>query len=430
YRFEKPKSGLFRIRCPVNFEVHIAPDSIRAAASLVAVAALSPSAEAVAATIEIPGQFHAARNADQMRVAVEQAFGKLGTTRFATAQITVCNPRACFVPVSLLNQVRRQITDQLEARYQAAFKVGITQVKAAIAIVPIASLPTAVASQAVVRWCLKTDQDAWLDAFEDADWQDVDEVVLEVPPDATNAFDALMLRLAERIGSARLRLALPVIVRRWEHSALQKNIRRLIGANWRRWQAANLGAWGSLCAAGAQGPGVELDISADWPMYVLNHVAAEQLLALGATRLTLSPEDDGANLRRLLATLGNKAVVVVYQDTPLMMSEACVLPAVGCDRRGTCRPGAPGFGEPVLTASFGERVRVIARHCRMVVINEKPFCLGPHIPALTSAGARILRADFMYRAYTGEQVRAIWRRLRAGQAIPGTHAGNFERGLR
>ena len=47
------------------------------------------------------------------------------------------------------------------------------------------------------------------------------------------------------------------------------------------------------------------------------------------------------------------------------------------------------------------------------------------------AGARqTLRADFMYRAYTVEQVRAIWRRLRAGQAIPGTHVGNYERGLR
>jgi len=49
---------------------------------------------------------------------------------------------------------------------------------------------------------------------------------------------------------------------------------------------------------------------------------------------------------------------------------------------------------------------------------------------LVSAGARILRADFMYREYTADRVREIWRRLRAGQAIPGTHAGNFERGLK
>lgn len=422
YRFEKPKPGLFRIRCPVNFEVVIEPGMLRATASLVG--------SAVTEMIEIPGQFLAARDADQMRTAVEQAFGKLGATRFEMAQMTLRNPQACFVAVSLLNQLRRQVTDQLETRYQEALSVGIAQVKAAIA--PLVSSSTGVASQAVVQWCLKTDQPALLSSFEEADWQDLDEVVLEVPSDATNALDAEISRLAKRIGSAHLRLALPVIVRRWEHGPLQKTIQRLISAGWRRWQAANLGGWGLLGATGAKEAGAELDMAADWPMYVLNHVAAEQLLAMGATRLTLSPEDDGDNLRRLLAVLGDKAAVIVYQDTPLMISEACVLPAVGCDRRGTCRPI-----EPVLTSSFGEQVRVTSRNCRMAVIHEKPFCLAAHIPALTSAGARILRADFMYRAYTGEQVRAIWRRLRAGQVdpalrgtIPGTHAGNFERGLR
>ncbi|MFA5043290.1 MAG: U32 family peptidase, partial [Kiritimatiellia bacterium] len=432
YRFEKPKPGLFRIRCPVNFEVQIEPDRIRATATLVGATALPRSAATIAAIIEVAGQFHAARDADRMRVAVEQAFGKLGATRFAAAQLTVRNPQACFVPVSLLNQVRRQITDQLEARYREALSAGITQVKSALAIAPIDPLPQAVVPQTATRWRLQTDQPAWLETFEDADWRDLDEVVLEAPPDATDAFDAGLRRLAECVGSARLRIALPAIVRRWEHAALQKTIRRLIDANWRKWQAANPGAWGLLRAAGAERPGVKLDLSADWPMYVLNHVAAEQALALGATRLTLSPEDDGDNLRRLLAVVGDKAVVIVYQDTPLMTSEACVLPAVGpvrhslggggCDRRGTCRPGEPGSGAPALTSSFGGQVRVIARHCRMVVIDEKPFCLAPHIPALTAAGARILRADFMYREYTGDQVRSIWRRLRAGQTIPGTHA--------
>src|SRR5450759_5042238 len=38
YRFEKPKPGLFRIRCPVNFEVHIAPDRMRVTAAWVGVA--------------------------------------------------------------------------------------------------------------------------------------------------------------------------------------------------------------------------------------------------------------------------------------------------------------------------------------------------------------------------------------------------------
>jgi len=440
YRFETPKPGLFRLRCPVNFAVHVAPDGIRVTAALVGAEEERGPAEengagAVAAAVALPGQFHPARAADQMRAAIEQAFGKLGATRFAAAQVTVHNPQACFVPVSLLNQVRRQVTDQLEARYQEALSARIALIKAAVA--PRAYAPAAVTPQAAIRWCLKTDQGDWLAGFEDEDWQDVDEVVLEVPPDAASAFDAAARRVAARIGAARLRLALPVIMRRWEQAAIRKTIRRLAGAGWLRWQAANPGAWGLLRAAGAEGGGAEIDISADWPLFVLNHMAADQVLAMGATRLALSPEDDGANIRRLLAALGDKAAVIVYQDTPLMISEICVLPAVGCDRRGTCRPGEPGSGEPVLTSSFGEQVRVIARHCRMVVINEKPFCLAQHIPALASAGARILRADFMYRTYTADKVRAIWRRLRAWQVdpelcgtLPGTQAGNFERGLR
>ncbi len=433
YRFDKPKAGLYLSRCPVNFEVTIAPDMVRATASPVDGAAprqtSSADLESVgAATVDSPGQFHAARDVDQMRAAVEQAFGKLGATRFAMARVNVHNPQACFVPVSLLNQMRRQLTDQLEARYQAALAGCLARVKCAVAPLVPASASSVVPT--VIRWCLKTDQPAWLDSFEDADWQDLDEVILEVPPEATNALDAALSRLAGRIGTARLRLALPTIVRRWEYGALQKTFRRLIGSGWVRWQASNPGAWTMLRAAGAEHPGVELDISADWPMHVLNHLAAEQVLALGATRLTLSPEDDGENVRRLLPVLGNKAAVVVYQDTPLMISEACVLPAAGCDRRGTCRSGAPGLSEPVLASSFGEKVRVINRHCRTAVIGEKPFCLAAHIPELLAAGAQILRADFIYRTYTGEQVRSIWRRLRSGQNIPGTHAGNFERGLR
>lgn len=423
YRFAKPKSDLFRIRCPVNFEVHIARDRVRATASLVSVAGRHGAIGAVMAAIEVAGQFHAARDAGQMRVAIEQAFNKLGATRFAMSRVTVHNPMACFVPVSLLNQLRRQVTDQLEARYQAALQACITQVKAAF--VPMAAASTDVVSQAVARWCLKTDQLAGLAAFEEADWQDVDEVIVEVPLDAADAFDATLQRLSASVGLARLRLALPVIMRRWECAAFQKTVRRLVGADWRRWQASNLGAWGLLRAVGAERQGVELDISVDWPMYVLNHAAAGQLLAMGASRLTLSPEDDAGNLKRLLSALGNKAAVVVYQDTPLMISEACVFPAAGCDRHGTCRPG-----EQVLTSSFGEQVRVINRRCRMVVIHAKPFCLDAYIPELVAAGARILRADFTCRTYAAEQVRAIWRRLRAGQKISGTHAGNFARGLK
>lgn len=420
YRFEKPKPLQFRPRLPVKFEICIQAEIVQATATLL----LAAPAENIAVTVEVPGAFQAARDVDQMRLAVEQTFGKLGATRFAADKLNVDNPQSLFVPVSMLNNLRRQATDLLETRYQESLSARTAAIKAVLSIMPEPTLPSAPVPPTAIRWRLKTDQPSVFDAFEDEDWQNVDEVVLDVSPDAPDLFEASLRRVAERCAQMRVRLALPVIVRRWEQHSLQAAIRRLLGAGWRHWQVSNLGAWGLLRATGLEGEGVQLDVSVDWPIYTLNSMAAEQALAMGATRLTLSPEDDGENMRRLLALLGEKADVIVYQDTPLMISEVCVLPATGCDRRGTCRSGEQ------LASSFKERVRVINRRCRMTIIQEKPFCLASHLPALISAGARSLRADFLYREYAADQARQVWRRLRAGQPLPGTHSGNYERGLK
>jgi hypothetical protein len=51
------------------------------------------------------------------------------------------------------------------------------------------------------------------------------------------------------------------------------------------------------------------------------------------------------------------------------------------------------------------------------------------LPELASAGARRLRADFIYRHYDPAEVRRRWRLVRAGRNIPGGHAANLERGM-
>ena len=72
---------------------------------------------------------------------------------------------------------------------------------------------------------------------------------------------------------------------------------------------------------------------------------------------------------------------------------------------------------------------MIKRGSRTIVYNSRPFCLAARLERLQAAGAVALRADFMMRAYRPEQVQDIWRRLRAGQTLPGTQLANFERGL-
>jgi hypothetical protein len=48
---------------------------------------------------------------------------------------------------------------------------------------------------------------------------------------------------------------------------------------------------------------------------------------------------------------------------------------------------------------------------------------------LAKAGAISLRADFVYRAYESDEVVKRWRAVRAGKAVPGGHAANFDRGV-
>jgi putative protease len=161
-------------------------------------------------------------------------------------------------------------------------------------------------------------------------------------------------------------------------------------------------------------------------VYVLNRLAARQVLAMGARRVTLSPEDGLDNWRRLLPQFGPQATVVVYQDTPLFISESCAAYNLGADCPGPSRCRAVRLE---LDSREGEKLTALQRNCRTVVINRRPFALGGRLEELRAAGAVHLRADFLWRAYAPEEVCTVWSTLRAGRAVPGTHAGNFARGL-
>ncbi|HAK95654.1 MAG TPA: hypothetical protein DCM87_11785 [Planctomycetes bacterium] len=154
---------------------------------------------------------------------------------------------------------------------------------------------------------------------------------------------------------------------------------------------------------------------------MVNRMAAAEILAMGMRRVTLAPEDSLANMRSLLAELGDRAAVLVYQDVPLFISETCVRASL----RGAC-PGAArcDFTETALVSSSGERVRAINRRCRSVTIGEAPFSIAHRARELAAWGATRLRADFVWRAYAPEDVRERWRALRGGARLPGTHEGN------
>src|SRR5262249_58608771 len=109
-------------------------------------------------------------------------------------------------------------------------------------------------------------------------------------------------------------------------------IDHLRAAGWTKWEAANLSAWSHL-------GGGELDLATDWSVYVINRLAALQLLDMGVRRFCLSPEDGLANLRSLLAEFAERAVVIVYQDTPQFLAESCAYANLigGCPGKAHCK---------------------------------------------------------------------------------------------
>ncbi|MBU4201052.1 MAG: U32 family peptidase [Verrucomicrobia bacterium] len=428
YRFARPKPGLFRVRPQVEFRIELSPTRLMVTASMPR--RMPPAVEA---TLSVTGDFQATGDPGRMDKTFQEVFAKLGATPFAAGPLTVHNPEARFVPMSQLNPLRRRLLDALEQQLKAAVRERLEPVKQAFAVsgAKVISQGTghepvkAVHWPSAFCWSLKTDRLDLGDGFEPGDWSEVDEFILEIGADPPGHLSEDLIRLSGKIDRERIRLALPIIIRSWEGGALREIIGALVHAGWTKWQIANVSGWAWLRDLPAL-KGCGLSISADWPVYVTNRAAALQILAQGADSLTLSPEDGLENMQYLLAELRERVVVVAYQDTPLFISEFCV----GAGVKGGCNGQKDLCVENLdLRSSFGDRVLAINRRCRTVVVNNRPFCLASRFRELTRAGAIRLRADFLFRHYTPERVRDIWRCLRAGKTIPGTQLANIDRGL-
>jgi putative protease len=419
YGQHRPKPGLYRFRRAVRVELTLGPSGLTAAGRS------AVGGQIVETRRTLPGPFQPAKDASAMQAAAHGAFEKLGETGLVLADFTFHNPAGLFVPVSRLNGLRRELAEALDAALRGAQQHRVERIKAALAFEPVRKAEAA-ACHAGFRWSIKADRTSFLDAFAGQDWADLDELVIDIARDHPAVLAESLERLAAAAGRERIRLALPALTRKWEERGLLHKVEALRAAGWRKWEAGNLSAWTylGLDPAGADTRG--LDLSTDWSVYALNRLAARQLCAMGVGRFALSPEDGLANVRPMFAEFGPRAVLIVYQDTPLFLAESCAYANLigGCPGKANCR-----FESMEMISSHGEKVTALDYHCRTIVLNRGPFCLSSRLKELAAAGAVSLRADFIYRAYEPAVVRDRWRAVRAGRPVPGGHAANFDRGV-
>jgi putative protease len=411
YRHGRPKPGLYHTRFPMSVELKVEASRVTATAT----------SGSVSATRSVEGTFTPARDAGATAEAARAAFDKLGDTALTLETFTLHDPQGLFVPVSRLNALRRDVVAALEEALHLAREGRVAEViqKASGGREPTGAAPAAPAPREA-KWVLKTDRLTHLDAFTAADWENVAEVIIDIARDHPTVLAERLDALGAQLGRHRIRLALPPLTRKWEERGIVHKVARLRAAGWHKWEAGNLSAWSYLA------PLEGIDLAADWSVYVLNRAAARQLLSMGVTRFTLSPEDGLANMKALLDEFAEIATAIVYQDTPQFLAESCAYANLigGCPGKANC-----SFESMQMVSSHGEKVTALDYHCRTIVLDQGPFCLSPHLDELREAGAVNFRVDFVYIKYGPDEAVERWRAVRAGRPVPGGHAANFRRGV-
>lgn len=411
YRYDRPKAGLYRTRKVTNIELQVSSDRLTVEAN----------ADGVSATVEMSGELAPARDTLRFAPAVRDVFSRLGSTPFALGQLTIDNPENRFIPVSVLNRLRREVMEKLQKAIAEKRQQQVNGIKRVVC-----GDAQRVPESNRFGWSIKIDRCEYTDAFETQDWNDVDELIIDIARDHPTLLAERLAALGDQLGREKIRLALPAVTRKWEERGIAAKIARLKNDGWFKWEAANLSAWSLLGVDPCDPHKSGLDIATDWSVYVLNRAAAEAVQFMGVSRFALSPEDGRANIKSLLQEYADRAVVIVYQDTPLFIAESCAYANLigGCPGKANC-----SFESMQMESSYGEKVTALDYHCRTIVLNQGPFCLSPRLSELKKMGAQNLRADFIYRHYHPNEVRNVWRLIRTGKAVPGGHAANFDRGI-
>ena len=231
-------------------------------------------------------QLSPAQHPERTTDAIRKAFSRLGDTNWSLGSLTVNDPSHLFAPASLLNDLRRQLVADLDAKRDSSRREHIANVLKDLNA-PINDLkgPTDLKDLNVLK--LRLDQSL------PEDVSDFDEIVFAIGhargkdvEAALTARCAELRAISEEAGTPMpaIRLALPVFTRERDFGALRAAVKHMVNHGIDKWEASDLATLRLLRALGIA------DITADWTLYAFNAAARQALAELGIRRHVASPE--------------------------------------------------------------------------------------------------------------------------------------------
>ena len=356
YAYQKPKPGAYRNRAELAVRVEIGADEVRAVccgadgcagtAEHIADGSAGTNAERFAGVAAVMrGDFPPVKDAAKVEAAVREAFAKTGGTAFTVAALDIANPEARFVPVSVLNELRRGLLDK------AAEAAKMAEEEAAVQMAESRQAVRTGGAEAVNE-CENIEPDAGGNCL------------------ATCATERLVKKLRLfRIGletaetdwqacdMAETWFVLPQICR--NTGRLAAVVQSLYDAGARKFVAENYYAFEML----RQYEGVQ--IGAGSFIYVMNHYATAALRDIGAAWATLALESPAENMAETAAKALVPTVQAVFAYPPLFTSAVCIRP-------NACKDCSRGVKRYRLKKD-GRAFTAVSRDCQVQVFDTRPY---------------------------------------------------------
>src|SRR5262249_55603964 len=157
-----------------------------------------------------------------MDEAVHGTFAKLGGTRFVLDALDFRNDDRLFVPVSRLNQLRRELIGELDKTLDERLQSRIAQVQDAVGRI---ANPSHAQGPTRFRWSIKGDGGDSLDALVEGEVGEIDEFIIDIARDHPARLEQTAAAWGARLGHEKVRLALPALPRAWEDKGIRHKIR-------------------------------------------------------------------------------------------------------------------------------------------------------------------------------------------------------------
>ena len=277
---------------PIDVEVNIATEGLTCCCNIEAAGAL-PRCEA-----RIDCKLSAAKNPEKTEEGARKAFSKLGGSDYRLRKLTVNDPEKLFAPMSLLNDLRRDLVENLD---EAREKARREKVAAAIADDFVSGDLSSEQPTVGAAGRLRTVKIRCGQKVPSGEW---DEVVVSIGSERGEL---------GAVGADNVRLALPVYTAEPEFNKLRVVVKQGLRAGQSKWEASDLATLRMLRELGVT------DITADWTLYAFNSRALAELSEMGVKRFVASPENNRENLQ-YLAESGYDVEFLVQQSTPLFVS--------------------------------------------------------------------------------------------------------------